>query len=147
MAEDKYSYETNTKWIEGKRMKLMVKGQPDLQVSTPPEFGGPEGFLSPEDLFVASASTCFTTTFFAMAERARLNYVGFICRATGILEKLEGKGFQFTKIDIYPEVTVADEEERERVEQVLGTSKKYCLVTNSMKSEVNLHPKITVKKD
>ena len=60
---------------------------------------------------------------------------------------MEGKGFQFTKIDLYPEVTIADEEERERAEQVLETSKKYCLVTNSMTSEITLNPTVKVKED
>lgn len=146
MAEDKYNYEVKTKWTEGKRMKLMIKGQPDLEVTPPPEFGGPEGFLSPEDLFVASASTCYTTTFLAIAERARLQYVDFVCRAEGILEKSEGKGFWFTKIDLFPELTISDEEARERAENVLETSKKYCLVTNSMNSSVSLNSTIKVKK-
>jgi organic hydroperoxide reductase OsmC/OhrA len=48
----------------GKKMKLMVKEQLDLEISTPPEFGGPEGRLSPQDLFVASASTRYVTPFF-----------------------------------------------------------------------------------
>lgn len=145
MAEDRYNYETSTKWIEGKRMKLMVEGQPDLEVCPPPEFGGPGGFLTPPDLFVASASTCYTTTFFTMAAKARLNYVGFTCRAEGALEKVEQKGFQFTTIDLYPEVTIADEEQRERTEQVLEASKKYCLVTNSMACEIILKATIKVK--
>ena len=97
MAEDRYHYETSTKWTEGKRMKLIIKGQPDLEVSTPPEFGGPEGFLSPEDFFVASASTCYMTTFFAMAERARLNYVDFTCRAEGHLKNWRVRDFNLLK--------------------------------------------------
>lgn len=147
MSEDRYNYETSTRWIEGKKMKLMVKGQPDLEIAPPPEFGGPGGFLTPPDLFVASASTCYTTTFFTMSARARLSYVDFRCRAGGTLEKLGSKGFQFTKIDLYPELTIADEEERERAEQVLETAKKYCLVTNSMACETTLNPTIKVKGD
>jgi organic hydroperoxide reductase OsmC/OhrA len=145
MAGDKYIFETETKWTEGKRMKLIVKGQPELEVSPPTEFGGPEGFLTPQDLFVASASTCYTTTFFTMAAKARLNYVDFTCRAEGTLEKLGEKGFKFTRVDLYPEVTVAEEGERERARQVLETSKKYCLVTNSMTSTITLNPTIKVK--
>lgn len=145
MGEDKYNYETSTRWIEGKKMKLMVEGQPELEVCPPPEFGGPGGFLTPPDLFVASASTCYTTTFFTMSAKARLNYVDFKCRAEGTLEKFEGKGFKFTKIDLYPELTIPDEEERERAEGVLEASKKYCLVTNSMACEITLNPTIKVK--
>lgn len=145
--KDRYNYETRAEWTEGRRMKLMVKGQPDLEVAPPPEFDGPGGFLTPPDLFVASASTCYTTTFFTMAAKARLNYVDFTCRAEGTLEKLGKKGFQFTKMDIYPEVTIADEGEREMVEWVLESSKKYCLVTNSMACEITVNPTIKVKKD
>lgn len=93
MAKDRYNYEARTKWTKGKRMKLMVKGQPDLEVSTPPEFGGPEGFLSPGDLFVASACTCYMTAFFTVAEGARLNYEDFTCRAEGTLEELGERNF------------------------------------------------------
>ncbi len=80
-----------------------------------------------------------------MSAKARLKYVDFKCRAEGTLEKFEGKGFQFTKIDLYPELTIADEEERERAEQVLETAKKYCLVTNSMACEITLNSTIKVK--
>jgi len=146
MAEDRYHYETRAKWTEGKRMKLMVKGQPELEISTPSEFGGPEGFLTPTDLFVASASTCYTTTFFTMAARESLNYAGFTCSAEGTVEKLREKGFQFTKIDIYPEVTITDEGEREKAEWVLETSDKFCLVCNSMACEITVNPTIKVKK-
>ena len=145
MAKDRYNYEARTKWTKGKRMKLMVKGQPDLEVSTPPEFGGPEGFLSPGDLFVASACTCYMTAFFTVAEGARLNYEDFTCRAEGTLEELERKGFQFTKIDLYPELTIGDEEEEEWAQRVLEMSKKNCLITNSVTSEVTLNPTIHVK--
>ena len=143
--KDRYHYKATAKWTGGKRMRLRVKKQPKLEISTPPEFGGPDGFLSPEDLFVASACTCYITTFFAMAERASLNYEDFTCRAEGTLEKLEGKGFQFTKIDLYPELTIGDEEEEKWAERVLEMSKKYCLATNSMASEVTLNPTIHVK--
>lgn len=145
MAKDWYSYETKTTWIDGKKMKLMVKGQPDLEISTPPEFGGPEGFLSPEDLFVASACTCYMTTFISVADGARLTYEDFTCRAEGILEKVEGKGFRFTRIDLYPELSIGGDEEEEWAKRVLEMSKKNCLVTNSMTCDVTVNPAIRIK--
>jgi len=145
MVKDRYQYEAMAKWTKGKRMRLMLKSHPDLEVSTPPEFGGPEGFLSPGDLFVASACTCYMTAFFSVAEGARLNYKDITCRAEGTLEELEGKGFQLTKIDLYPELTIGGDEEEEWAERVLEMSKKNCLVTNSMACEVALNTTIHVK--
>lgn len=147
MAEDRYDYETSAEWIEGKRVKLTVEGQPDLEVSTPAPFGGPEGVLSPEDLFVASACTCYLTTFFAVADKARLSYKGIICRARGTVEKSEGSGFRFTQVNLYPELAITGDEEEEWAERVLEMSKKNCLVINSINAELNVHSKITVKRD
>jgi len=147
MTGDRYDYEMRAEWIEGKQVKLVVEGQHDLEVSTPSEFGGPKGFLSPEDLFVASACTCYLTTFFAVAEGAKLSYKDIICRARGTIEKSEGSGFRFTQVNLYPELAITGDEEEEWAERVLEMSKKNCLVINSINAEVNLHPKITVKKD
>jgi organic hydroperoxide reductase OsmC/OhrA len=88
MAGDKYIFKTETKWTEGKRMKLIVKGQPELEVSPPTEFGGPEGFLTPQDLFVASASTCYTTTFFTMAAKASAELCGLHVQGRGNPRKI-----------------------------------------------------------
>jgi peroxiredoxin-like protein len=145
MAKDTYHYEARTKWTKGKRMRLMVKGKFDMEVSTPPEFGGPDGFLAPGELFVASACACYMTAFFAVAEGAKLHYEDFTCRAKGTVEELEGKGFQFTKIDLYPELTIGDDEEKEWAERVLEMSKKNCLVTNSMTCDVTVNPAIRLK--
>jgi len=145
MMKGRHHYEARTEWTEGKRMRLVVRGKLDLEVCTPPEFGGPEGFLSPEDLFVASACTCYMTTFFAVADGARLDYEGFNCRAEGTVEKLEGEGFRFTKIDLYPELTIGGDEEEEWASRVLEMSRKNCLVTNSMACHVVVNPTIHVE--
>ncbi len=126
-------------------MRPVVKGKLDFEVSTPIKFGGPEGFLAPGELFVASACTCYMAAFFAVAEGARLNYEDFTCRAKGTVEALEAKGFRFTRIDLYPELTIGNDEEEEWATRVLEMSKKNCLVTNSITGEVILNPTIHVK--
>lgn len=145
MGKDTYHYEARARWTEGKRMRLVVKGKLDLEVSTPIEFGGPEGFLAPGEFFVASACACYMAAFFAVAEGARLNYEDFTCRAKGTVEALEAKGFRFTRIDLYPELSIGGDEEEEWAERVLEMSKKNCLVSNSMACEVMVNPTIHVK--
>lgn len=120
----------------------MLKDHPDLEVSTPPEFSGPKGFLSPGALFIASACTCYMTAFFSVAEGARLNYEDLTCRADGTVEELEGKGFRFTEINLYPELIIGDDEEEKLAERVLEMSEKNCLVTNSIACKVTVNPTI-----
>jgi peroxiredoxin-like protein len=142
MERDAFHHEAKTQWIGGRMLRVTVEGKIDLEASAPPEFGGPEGFPAPGDLFVASACACYMATFFSVAEGARLQYAGFTCRARGTVERLEEKGFQFTKIDLYPELTIGDDEEEEWANRVLEMSRKNCLVTNSIASPVTVHPTI-----
>ena len=51
--------------------KLGIVGSSSLKsfsVSTPPEFGGPEGEWSPEHLFLSSITSCFMSTYLVICK-------------------------------------------------------------------------------
>ncbi|PAM96819.1 osmotically inducible protein OsmC, partial [Flavobacterium sp. IR1] len=59
-----------------------------VEVATPPEF--PKGMAeiwSPEHLFTAAVSSCFMTTFLAIAENSKLEFESLTCPAEGVLDK------------------------------------------------------------
>src|SRR4026209_1738572 len=63
-----------------------------IEVATPPEFPkGMPGIWSPEHLFTAAVSSCLMTTFLAVAENSKLDFVLFECDSKGKLEKVDGK--------------------------------------------------------
>src|SRR5680860_1616463 len=74
--------------------------QDEFEVATPPPFPkGIEWIWSPEHLFTAAVSSCFMTTFLAIAENSKLEYVSFSCPAKGKLEKIDGK-FLMTEVPV-----------------------------------------------
>ena len=76
-----------------------------IEIATPPEFPkGIAGIWSPEHLFTASVSSCLMTTFLAIAENSKLEFVGFSCMAKGKLEKVDGK-FIITEVLLEPSIT------------------------------------------
>lgn len=143
MPEREYVYEAEVRWTGEKKGDLILSGKPDLPVATPPEFGGHDGRTSPEDLFVASAVVCLMSTFLAMAQKVQAEWDSFSCSAKATLEKVEGRGLLFTKMDLYPRVSVRSDDQVESVKKALDLAKKYCLVTNSMKTEVVMHPEVS----
>lgn len=145
MRGKEYHYQMDVRWTGDRNADLVLDGKPVLPVAPPPEFGGPEGVTSPEDLFVASAVVCFWSTFLVMAKKADFEFETFSCGADGKLEFIKGRGLLFTKIDLYPKVTIADRERIPEVEEALVRAKKYCLVTNSMNTEVEVHSEVEVK--
>ena len=143
---EKHSYTVNLNW-ESDRKGIM--SSPDLDtkiaVATPPEFDkGIPNIWSPEHLFTASVVSCFMTTFLAIAEYSKLEYIKFSCNAEGILEKIDGK-YLMTKIILKPELTIAELDKMERAQRILEKSEAACLISNSIKSEIELHTKITVE--
>ncbi len=61
--------------MNGTKSNWTTKSQfEESQVSIPPEFMGPGGALSPEDLFNHALANCFVATFKVYAENSRLTF-------------------------------------------------------------------------
>jgi organic hydroperoxide reductase OsmC/OhrA len=125
--------------------ELLEQSGECVEVAAPPEFPkGIPGIWSPEHLFTASVSSCMMTTFLAIAENSKLEFVAFSCKTRGKLEKVEGK-MMMSEIVMEPHVTIFREKDRERAEKILHKSEAACLITNSVKSKVTMNPEIEVE--
>lgn len=115
-----------------------------IEVATPPEFPkGMPGIWSPEHLFTAAVSSCLMTTFLAIAENSKLEFISFSCKSKGKLEQVDGK-MMMSEVTLEPHVTIAHEKDRERTERILQKSEAACLISNSVKSKITMHPVVNV---
>lgn len=116
-----------------------------IEVATPPEFPkGIPGIWSPEHLFTAAVSSCLMTTFLAIAENSRLDFISFNCQSKGKLDQVDGK-YMMTEVILEPTVVIADEKDREKAERVLQKSEAACLISNSVKSKVTMVTTIKIQ--
>lgn len=146
MTEKKHIYSVKVVLIEDRVGDLILedKQKPIIQVATPPDFpGGKPGIHSPEDLFVAAVASCKMTTFCAMAEKLDLELQYLKIDATGSLGKGENRGLMFEKIDVQMNIGIGSEEKYKSAEKCVDLTKKYCLITNSIKCPVNLQYEIS----
>lgn len=115
-----------------------------IEVATPPEFPkGIPGIWSPEHLFTAAVSSCLMTTFLAVAESSGLAFKSFRCGSKGTLDYRNGK-LAMTRVDLFPEVTVEREADRDRALRVIQKAEANCLISNSISATVTLTPVVTV---
>ncbi|MFW9908693.1 MAG: OsmC family protein [Candidatus Thorarchaeota archaeon] len=145
MSEESHEYVVRVDWTHDRIGNMLVEGKPIVEIAAPPEFNGPEGFISPEDLFVAAAASCFMTTFVTFSEKLRFEYKSFSCLAKGTLERVD-KGFQFTKMHIRATVAVGSIDSKSKAERALELAGKYCLVSNSMKCSTEHENEVIVIK-
>ncbi len=144
--EKQYTYRAAAHWTMHKRG--IVEGDPGIprtiNFSAPPEFGGEPGLWTPEHFFLAAISTCFVSTFRAVAEASKLEIHGLEVPLEGTIEKQEG-GFRFTRITLRPVVTILREEDRERAGRLLEKAERVCLVSRSVLATISLEAHIVVE--
>ena len=139
--ENQYFYATEVEWARDREGQLCASQLPCLHVDAPPEFKGHEGSWTPEHLFVGAVNSCFMTTFLAIAENSKLDFVKFSSAAKGKLEKL-GHGFMMTEITLRPRLIISNARDADRALRILEKAEKHCLISNSIKSAVHLEPEI-----
>lgn len=148
---DSHFYEVNIAWSHDRKgmmcspeLNAVAPSAGCIEVATPPEFPkGIPGIWSPEHLFTAAVSSCLMTTFLAIADNSKLEFVSFQCGSKGKLEQHDGK-FLMTEVHLFPVVTIRDEKDRERTLRILQKAEANCLISNSIKSTVVMNPVVEV---
>ena len=133
-------------WVKEKIVTIEIEGKSNFEVATPPDFWpeSPKETLSPEDLFVAAAVSCYGVSLSGIAKRFHAEFTSFKIRATGTLHKGE-YGWKFEQITIRPTIIVPSEKDKKRMEKAAERAHTYCVVSNSMKCSVNLEYEIVVE--
>jgi len=86
----KFIYRNTVRKQDNGKGILIAAEKPDIEVASPPEFGGPGGTWSPEDLLVASVNACIMTTFLFFAKKDNIPVSFYESEAEEILEKVDG---------------------------------------------------------
>lgn len=136
-------FNVNLKWVADRIGEVSSPELLDaIDVATPPQFPkGVDGVWSPEHFFTAAVNSCFMTTFLAVAENSKLEFVSFSCESEGILDKVDGK-YIMTEIILKPFLNIVHEADAEKADRILQKSESACLISNSIKSQVTLQPTI-----
>ena len=142
---ESHDYPVLVEWTEGKAgLANSPDGLPGLKVASPPEFGGPPKTWSPEHLFVAAVASCFMTTFQAIAELSKLDFVALDVPAVGSLVRGEDRRYRITQVALTPTVVLTEERSLERARRIVEKSEKACLITNSISATVTVEPTFSV---
>lgn len=140
--ESQYLYKTEVEWTGERHGELRAPALPRLNIDAPPEFKGHDGVWTPEHLFVASVNSCFMTTFLAIAENSKLEFVKFYADAEGKLEKVEGQGLMISHITLRPKLVLKHSRDAERALRIFEKAEQNCLISNSIKTATTLEPQV-----
>lgn len=130
---EEISFGNHLTWTGDAKGEIAFPSLHKIEVALPAQFGGVEGFPSPEDLFVAAANGCVLTTTLAVAKKHRIALRSYRSEAVGVLERL-GDGREVTRIDI--NVKIAADADPQALEEIFAEVAERAPVIRSMTSSV-----------
>jgi organic hydroperoxide reductase OsmC/OhrA len=156
MPHDRHhSYSTRTEWTgnlgEGtanyraysRDHLLSAAGRPDLSGSSDPAFRGDPSRWNPEDLLVASLSSCHMLWYLHLCAQAGITVVAYRDEATGSMMEDEGGG-RFTAAVLRPVATIAAGGDPARAAALHGEAHRSCFIANSVNFPVTIEPTVLV---
>ena len=114
---------------------------PPIPSAIPPEFMGPGGGYSPEDLFALALLNCLIATFKVYAEKSKAEFREIRGKVVLTVDKVLPQGFAMTNAEIFFDITGSTDSEKLR--KVLDSAIKDCAVSNSMKTGKTFHINIS----
>jgi organic hydroperoxide reductase OsmC/OhrA len=124
--------------------KIAAEHKPSIPGSSDPAFRGDRTGWNPEDLLLASLSTCHMLWYLHLAAESGISVTAYTDRAEGVMvEQPNGSG-RFARVVLRPSVTVSAGSDAERAAALHHTAHEKCFIANSVNFPVTCEPKIVV---
>ena len=119
---------------------ISVDGKADILGSSDTPFRGDAKRHNPEDMLVASLSTCHMLWYLHLCADAGVVVTGYADKATGtMVEKATGGG-NFTEVVLHPVVTVRDSSMIDKANELHNKAHEKCFIANSVNFPVRHEP-------
>jgi len=133
-----FVFEGVASWKGETECDVAIKGRQIAVVSPPLEFGGKQGYCSPEDLFAAALASCINMLYILIARNSKLALKNLETKAK---VKMHVEGLEkliFTNVHFAMKVKLEKDEprEREKAEKIYQIAQKICPIRQSWGEQV-----------
>ena len=119
---------------------VTAPGKPDLSASSDPSFRGNPERWNPEELLVASLSSCHMLWYLGLAAASHVTVTDYVDSPTGVMtEQSDGSG-QFVEVTLAPVVTVAESSMVTRAEELHAEAAAKCFIARTVNFPVRHNP-------
>jgi peroxiredoxin-like protein len=123
--------------------EITISGRQVIAGSAAPGFLGDAERTNPEELFLASISSCQMLTYLALAARAGIEVTSYSDDSEATLAMEEGK-WRMTTVTLRPRIEMSAGD-RETAHVLIEKAHKHCFITRSVNCEVINEPEIIDK--
>lgn len=127
----------------GRDHELLVEGkQASIAASSDPHFRGEADRYNPEELLVASLSSCHMLSYLHLCAVNHVVVIGYEDEASGTMREEAGHGGHFTGVTLRPRVTISAESDADKALALHEEAHHNCFIANSVNFPVTNEPRI-----
>lgn len=126
---------------------IQIEGKPEIKGSSDPAFRGDKNRHNPEELFVASLSSCHMLWYLHLCAENEITVIDYEDKAEGVMtEKESGAGY-FESVILKPKVTILEADKKELAQRLHHQANEMCFIANSCNFEISHEPVSKVLKN
>jgi organic hydroperoxide reductase OsmC/OhrA len=110
-----------------------------LPMSSAPGYRGDPSRANPEQLFVASVSSCQALTYLFLAAKNGVAVIGYTDDAEGRLGIVDGK-IRMSRVTLRPRITLEAGANETRARELVAKAHENCFVANSVSTPIDVAP-------
>lgn len=126
--------------------EISVEGKPVIVGSSDPNFNGDAARYNPEEMLVASLSSCHMLWYLHLCSGAKIVVVDYADKATGKMIETENGGGRFIEVTLNPRVVVSKESDADKAKELHARAHDLCFIANSVNFPVRAEPQISFEK-
>ena len=120
--------------------RVSVANKPDIAASSDPAFRGDPARHNPEELFVASISSCHMLWYLHLCATNGIVVTGYVDDAIGTMEESANGSGRFTDVLLRPHVTIGASGHIALAERLHDEAHHFCFIENSVNFPVRCEP-------
>jgi len=118
--------------------------KPAIAGSSNPGFNGDGSRWNPEELLVATISQCHVLWYLHLCSINGVVVTAYEDPSEGVMVEAEDGSGRFERVDLHPEVALADEGQRSLADGLHGEASQLCFIANSVNFPVDAEPEFLV---
>ncbi|WP_172284074.1 OsmC family protein [Chryseobacterium sp. LAM-KRS1] len=124
---------------------ISIENKITIDGSSDPAFRGDKTKHNPEELFLASLSSCHMLWYLHFCSEAGVILTEYTDKATGIMAETANGSGHFTEVTLHPKIIVTDESMIEKAVELHQKANEFCFIANSVNFKVKHSPTVQVK--
>lgn len=125
--------------------KISCVGKEEILASSDPTFRGDKSKYNPEELFLASISSCHMLWYLHLCSSHKVSVIDYVDQASGTMVEDDADSSRFSEVILNPIVTINESDKKQLALKLHNEANKYCFIANSCNFKIKHNAQIEIE--